>query len=177
MLTTAWLVYQLVLTWYLISPHTYTQPHTVTVTANQMRKQRQHISELFQPAPQILPRPAVGPRDGGLLRALPRTPTPPVDTNGLPISDVLLAPSHPDGWDKLLDFDLDRSPEELLDRFTYLDVDETCVQLAALLTDSRWYKSIMTWRGNSAQSLINLLQTVCLHPRLKYMSVDWILVH
>lgn len=51
-----------------------------------------------------------------------------------------------------------------------LDVDATCTRLVMILADPLCYKEILSWRGEPAQSLINLLQTVCLSSVSKLCS-------
>jgi hypothetical protein len=51
--------------------------------------------------------------------------------------------------------------EEL--RHLSLDVDATCTRLVMILADPLCYKEILGWRGEPAQSLIDLLQTVRLY--------------
>jgi hypothetical protein len=48
-----------------------------------------------------------------------------------------------------------------------LDADTIRPQLIAILADPPSRKEILAWRGEPAQALINLLQTVGLHPRPK----------
>jgi hypothetical protein len=52
--------------------------------------------------------------------------------------------------------------DKLTDKLTSVCEDDTQVLLANTLADSSCRKEIIAWRGEKAQSLINLLQTVCL---------------
>ncbi|KIM87463.1 hypothetical protein PILCRDRAFT_277740 [Piloderma croceum F 1598] len=51
-------------------------------------------------------------------------------------------------------------------RHLSIDAGETCTRLVIVLGDPLCYKEILTWRGEPAESLINLLQThlVCFPP-------------
>ena len=55
-----------------------------------------------------------------------------------------------------------------------LDVDATCTQLVMILADPQCCKEILAWRGEAAQVLINLLQTVCPHPSLRSVLIGLI---
>jgi hypothetical protein len=49
------------------------------------------------------------------------------------------------------------------------DADVACRRLVEILVDARSYKEIMGWRGEAAQYLINLLQTVRLRTLLNIL--------
>jgi len=60
----------------------------------------------------------------------------------------------------------------LLDQLKDLapDVDAINERLVGVFADPTSYKEIMGWRDEEAQYLINLLQTVRLHPMLNICS-------
>lgn len=70
----------------------------------------------------------------------------------------------------------DTDPKDT-DRFSnYLasltaEFKETREQLAAMLADSCCFKQVLAWRGQKAQLLINLLQTVIFYP---YPQCDYL---
>jgi hypothetical protein len=53
--------------------------------------------------------------------------------------------------------------DKLMDQLTSVCEDDAQVLLANTLADPSCRKEIIAWRGEKAQYLINLLQTVCLH--------------
>ena len=63
------------------------------------------------------------------------------------------------------------SHSESLKKLLNVDVIGLCAHLAIIVTDGGKYKDVISRRGPDAQSLINLLQAVCLQVNLCWVPL------
>jgi hypothetical protein len=96
---------------------------------------------------------------------------PPLETSLLPanISVAAPVPSRPAARPEILDAMLDDHADNLLQTLRSLSGDESCALLATLLTDRECCRRLLKWRGEAAQFLINLLQSVSI-PLVRMIS-------
>ncbi|KAF7978722.1 hypothetical protein HWV62_45011 [Athelia sp. TMB] len=93
----------------------------------------------------------------------PPEPTATVTSRSDPVPQKQIGALSPaskprDLGDKSLFLELDASPENFLERVQYFSYNRVYAWIARALRDTRSYKSILTWRNEAAQALLDHLQ-------------------